>query len=212
MSALFGLLGHALLIMAIMLKLLQTRRWKRYWPIPYLLAAVVVVLPANHWLVLEFSRGYLSDLSMATVLICVTAIMNQVRPQPVKLSNGFYLALLALGVVLYPATMGMSMNDPFVLGYSTAHYYWLFVVAVVAFGLVAWWRQIYLLATYFMLALLANGLDIYSSGNLWLYLIDPIAMIIAIWVLVARMIYFCYMAAKTKWFSDKHEVQVNTHA
>lgn len=212
MSALFGLLGHALLIMAIVLKLLQTRRWKRYWPIPYLLAAIVVVLPANNWLVLEFSRGYLSDLSMATVLISVTAILNQARPKPAKLSNGFYLALLVLGVVLYPATMGMSMNDPFVLGYSTAHYYWLLVVAVAAIGFVAWWRQAYLLATFLMLALLANGLDIYSSGNLWLYLIDPIAVIIAIWVLVARMMRLGYMAAKSKWFSDKHEVQVKTHA
>jgi len=188
MKDLIGFFGHGLFLMAILLFVLQGKRWKQYWPIPYLIAAIVIVLPVQNWLVIEFSRGYFSDLSVATILVCALAVVNHARPHTVKIGMPFHVFILALAVFLYPYTMGLSKNDPFVLGYATASYYPVFVAVLIVIGLIAWFKDLKGIALFIGLSLLAQGLDVYGSGNLWLYLMDPIAVIISISAVVVFML------------------------
>lgn len=184
MKELIGFFGHGVFLLSILLFVFQSRRWKQYWPIPYLISAVIIILPIQDWLLIEFSRGYFSDLSAATILLCLLGVLNHTRPQPIKVGVSFYLFILLLACVLYPATLGLSMNDPFVLGYATANYYPVFVVSLVLIAIAAWFKGFNWISLYIVMCLLAQGFDIYGSGNLWLYLMDPIAVIMSLVALV----------------------------
>ncbi len=81
MTSLFGLLGHGIMLMALLLLILQVKRWKQYWPVAYLISAIIIILPIQNWLLIEFSRGYFSDLSMATIIVCLIFIVSGMRPQ-----------------------------------------------------------------------------------------------------------------------------------
>lgn len=211
MKDLVGFFGHGLFLMAILLFLLQGKRWKQYWPIPYLIAAIVIVVPIQSWLLIEFSRGYFSDLSVATILICALAVMNHARPHTVKIGMPFHIFILILALVLYPYSMGLSKNDPFVLGYSTASYYSVFVLALVTVAVLAWLKGYMWIALLLALALWAQGLDIYGSGNLWLYLLDPIAVIISVCAVLSYVVRCAFRKIK-KNLDMKRINNVSEHA
>lgn len=184
MTSLFGLLGHSIFLMALLLALLQVRRWKKYWPVTYFISAILIILPIQDWLLIEFSRGYFSDLSFATIFVCGFYILNSVKTKPASISIAFKLLIVTLSVVLFPATLGASMFDPFSLGYVSTDGFSVMVVFVALIGLIAWYKNEVNIALYVAMALTAFSLNIYESKNLWVYMIDPIAMLLCVFSLL----------------------------
>ena len=211
MKDLIGFFGHGLFLMSILLFLLQGKRWKQYWPVPYAIAAIVIILPLQDWLLIEFSRGYFSDLSVATILMCGLAVVNHTRPHSQKVGMSFHLLILILAIFLYPYSMGMSKNDPFVLGYATASYYPVFVIGIMIIGLIAWFKNFKWIALFIALSLIAQGLNVYGSGNLWLYLMDPIAVIISVSAVIAFTLEKVWTKVK-KALESKRANNVSEHA
>lgn len=180
MTALFGLLGHAIFLMALLLWLFQVRRWKRYWPAVYAVSAIVIILPIQDWLVIEFSRGYFSDLSLATLLVCVLYILNGMRPVAFKIEQSFKIVIIFIGCVLFPSSLGFGQYDLYSLGFPSEPGFNYLVIGSVILGLLAWVMKAQQLSIYLALALSAYALGIYESQNLWVYLIDPIVMLIVL--------------------------------
>lgn len=183
MSTLFSFFGNGLFLMAFILFLVRAKSWGKHWPFAYLVAAVLIVLPLNTWLVIEFSRGYFGDLSMATLFMCGLYIANIARPngkQVLQSNNSLKLFLIIVSVLFFPAALGMTQFDPYALGYASTAGFELLLIAIAVISLVAWYLNQQQLALYLGLVLLAFGLQIYESNNLWNYLIDPIAMIMCI--------------------------------
>ncbi len=178
MSIIFSLLTHAVLIFAVIFALLQVRRWRRYWPLAYGLASVVVIIPLGYWLVLEFSKGYFSDLSLLTLTLLVIYLTGAIRQKRYAYESSLSITVLCLAAFLYPASLGLGMFDPYALGFASHNYYDALVLITALFGILAWYSGMTQLAVYLMLVLLAHGLQVYESTNLWNYLLDPIGVMI----------------------------------
>lgn len=180
MTSLFSLFGHGLFLIALILFIVQAKRWGKYWPLAYMISAVLIVLPIKDWLVIEFSRGYFSDLSVATIVMCSLYIMNVAGARTLDSSNALKYAVLLLGIVLYPLTLGLNMLDPYAIGFSSHAMYSVFVSALSLIAFSTWYLGLWQLTLVLVLALLANGLSIYESNNIWGYLIDPLAVIMSL--------------------------------
>ena len=177
MTTLFALFSCSLFFMALFFAVFQVKRWSRYWPLAYVAVAILLVLPLDHWLLIEFVRGYTSDLSMATVVICAVYLWGVVRPQSKggQLSLKWFVVLVSL--VMLPMSLGLTQFDPFTMGYASNRFYVYFLLALALISLLAWFKGQSQLALVIALAILANGFNVYESQNLWVYLMDPIAFI-----------------------------------
>jgi uncharacterized membrane protein len=116
--------------------------------------------------------------SAATIVVTAIYAMDFLAPGEARARPSLtLLALIAIaGLLLYPATAGLAVFDPYDLGFSG----WtvpalMALIAIAGWALaardVAWWVA---LAAALFLARAAN------SHNLWDYLIDPFAMIVAV--------------------------------
>ena len=56
MTTLFSLFTCAIFFMALFFSVFQVKRWGRYWPLAYVIVAVLLILPLSHWLLIEFVR------------------------------------------------------------------------------------------------------------------------------------------------------------
>lgn len=177
MNTFFSLMSHGLLLMTLLLMLLQVRRWQRYWPMAYLLAAAIIVLPVSDWLLIEFSRGLLTDLSLASIVMLAMYLFSILKPQRPRNQLSFNLAILLLAVLIYPASMGLGMFDPYATGFASHVYYDYLVVGIAITGIAAAYLGHWQLALWLTLACLAHGLHLFESSNLWNYLLDPFAVI-----------------------------------
>ena len=168
---------HGFMLLSLMLWILQIHRWKKFWPVAYLLSALLIVMPVNGVLVIEYSRGYLSDLSFSTLMIVFVALSNRLGPFHLSLSIGFYGFILVTGLFLFPASMGLSMLDPFVYGYVSNAGYGYFVSALAIIAVVSILVGQFHVAMCIVIALFTFNVAAYESHNVWNYLIDPIAFI-----------------------------------
>jgi len=177
MSVLFSLMAHSLLIMCLCLVLLQIRRWGKYWPAGYVIAAIIMVLPLKHWLVIEFSRGLLGDLSFASILMLATYLLSIMKTERIYNTNSFNVLVILMAVVLYPTSLGYSHFDMYSVGFASAEYYSLLVAAIACIGIIAWYMGYAQIAVWLTLSVLAHGLNLFESNNLWNYLLDPLVVI-----------------------------------
>ncbi len=180
MSTFSSLMAHGLLLMTVLLMLMQVRRWKQYWPLAYLLSAAIIVLPLSDWLLIEFSRGLLTELSIASVLMLGTYLLSILKVKRPTNDTSFNLFILMFAILLYPASLGMGMFDPYALGFASHAYYDYLVLGVAAIGILAAYIGYKQLALWLTLSCIAHGFHIYESNNLWNYLLDPFAVIAAL--------------------------------
>ncbi len=177
MNTFFSLMAHGLLLMTVLLMLLQVRRWKQYWPFAYLVSAVVVVLPISNWLVIEFSRGYITDISFASLVMLAMYLLAILKPQRPINQLSFNLVILLFAILLYPASLGLTQFDPYALGFVSHEYFDYLILSVAIIGIIAAYIGYWQLALWLTLSCLGFGLHIYESFNLWNYLLDPLAVI-----------------------------------
>jgi hypothetical protein len=193
MSTFFSLMAHGLLLMTVLLMLLQVRRWKQYWPLAYLLSAAIIVLPLSNWLLIEFSRGLLTDLSLASLLMLGTYLLSILKVKRPINDMSLNLVILLFAILLYPASMGLGMFDPYSLGFASHVYYDYFVLGIAAMGILAAYIGYQQLAIWLTLSCIAHGLQVYESSNLWNYLLDPFAVIAVLVSMIntyAKKLYF----------------------
>ena len=198
MTSLFGLLGHGMMLMALLLLILQVKRWKQYWPVAYLISAIIIILPIQNWLLIEFSRGYFSDLSMATIMVCLIFIVSGMRPQAIAIDHSFKLFILVIAAILFPSSLGLGQYDLFSLGFPSETGFDFLIVFIAAIGLFAWYKQANQLAWYIAAVFIAYYFGLYESQNIWVYLIDPIVMLVVIlgYVIMAIKLMFQYIKSR----------------
>lgn len=186
MTTLFSLFTCAIFFMALFFSVFQVKRWGRYWPLAYVIVAVLLILPLGHWLLIEFVRGYTSDLSLATVFMCCMYLWGVVRPQSNTTDVSLKWAVVIISLVLFPMSLGLTQFDPFTLGYASNPLYVYFLLSLCLVALIAWFKGLSQIAVVISLAILANGLQIYESQNLWVYLVDPIAFVMCVASLLSQ--------------------------
>ena len=177
LTDLTGLAGIASLMAALLLQLPRVRQLpKRYLA---MLAAAVFALsliPIAGMPLAGYVRGIVGDLSITTVVLAWAAILRPHYPTMEARHRQHLLALVAASaLVFYPMTLGISMTDPYSLGYGDTA----FVATALTIASAAWLLRYSLIATSLALATLAWSLGWYESTNLWDYLLDPLVAIYA---------------------------------
>jgi hypothetical protein len=99
-------------------------------------------------------------------------------------SRALLACVLLTGLLLYPMTAGLTQFDPFALGYRGVAVPALMAAIVV----IGWMIRVRDVPCWIALAALMHVLQVYSENNLWLYLIDPVAVFIAAGWLVAELL------------------------
>lgn len=167
-----GLFGHASALAASALLVPAVRRLSTRH-LSWLLAAVFVLtlLPLNDLPLAGYTRGMVGDLSITTlVLIGLTVLRLYGIAASEKSRAQLLLIIAASALIFYPMTLGVSLYDPYRLGYGEAGFF----IAVLLIALWAWWRQSNLIVLSIALATLAWTFGVYESSNGWDYFIDPL--------------------------------------
>lgn len=178
----FGLAGSAVAIAAALLSLPGARRLHRDRPALAAAAALVVpLLPLDGLTVAGYWRGAVGDLSVPTTALLLLRLLRpalRLEPPGPASRASLQAAAAALGVLLYPTTLGLGPFDPYRLGYGDP---WL-LGALLALAALALHRRLHLPAALVALAVLAWASSVGESRNLWDYLLDPF---LAAWGLAA---------------------------
>ncbi|MEH6668990.1 hypothetical protein [Halopseudomonas sp.] len=151
-----------------------------------LLGAVLVALvPLSTGLTLAgLLRGLTDDLAISSLvwLSAAAAIKLGYLPAlPISARWPLWLCFAVLGLLLYPAALGLGMVDTYRWGYSPRG----LIIAVGALTLLLILLRNVLGMLMLVLATLAFLLDLKPSDNYWDYLLDPF---IVIYCLVAPLV------------------------
>ncbi|MFT5575657.1 MAG: hypothetical protein ACI89D_001175 [Bermanella sp.] len=150
----------------------------RIMPI-FALSLVLVCIPVAGIAPIYFLRAAFGDFSItATLLLAVLAFCN-VRSSKVPRRDIFCLAaiLAPLALWFYPLSLGITLHDPYQLGYNAT----VLSIVLLAAGLLAWLRAYFVVVAILSLDLLAYHFEVLESNNLWDYLIDPCLAIFALY-------------------------------
>ncbi len=168
-----GLFGATLLLFALIVRM----PWLRAFSVPRraaLLAASVIVISIPLWglSLAGFARGITGDLSIASLLLLMLALVRSLSGCVLveQVNRRLMLRAVAItAVVFYPFALGLSTLDPYRLGYGNL---WFMVLLL---GLAVWSSLRYstFLALCIALAVAAWSTGWYESPNLWDYLLDP---------------------------------------
>jgi hypothetical protein len=168
----FGLSGQALIVALGVLLLPGIRHLPQ--PIraglTVLVACAVLLVPANGLILGGYVRGFFGDFSAVSWMVMLAAVIRRAGgPTLLDAADRRRLWCLAAigGAVLYPMTAGLTVFDPYALGYQP-------LILVIALLPIMLWlalirsRLLWVLA----LAVLAFDLHVLESPNLWDYLLD----------------------------------------
>jgi hypothetical protein len=142
-------------------------------PLPLLLAWLPLA-GSSGWLWLE---GLLGDLSITTLLLLASFISRRLLDQPLfdrREAIALYGLLLVAGLILYPATLGLTQGDPYRFGFTTALPLLLLLLAALF-----WYCRLTATALLLCSIVLAGEGGLLSSRNSWDYLLDPLVWLAA---------------------------------
>ena len=153
--------------------------------------AVICFAPAGGGTLIGHLKGLQYEPSIGSVLIFTALVCARVSSMPPGLTperrpaairnaaaglNGLLAATLLAGCALYPMALGLGPFDPYALGYDSRS----IAVAAVGSWMLIWFNRMELAAWWILLAALAALMELGESGNLFDYLLDPIALAAAL--------------------------------
>lgn len=138
---------------------------------------LVAMIPLSTGLTLAgLLRGLTDDLAITTVVWLLAAALirlGYLPPMPVSAKWPLWLCFAVLGLVLYPAALGLGMLDSYRWGYNPR----LLILVVAVLAVVLCLLRNTLGVAMLALATLAFMFDLKPSDNYWDYLLDPFIVI-----------------------------------
>ena len=130
-----------------------------------------------------YLRGFVGDLAVTTMALLIGAVvwrtMQWSQPNLNKRALNFG-AFAMFGLVLYPATLGLSAIDPYRLGFQPD----LLLIVVACTTLALCLLRAFFAAFSLILATVAFTLDTKLSDNYWDYIVDPLLAVYALLVVL----------------------------
>lgn len=154
---------------------LLSRPWMAI--VTLLLCLGVACLPVNGLPVSAWVRGAIDDLSIMSMMLlalnCFSHYSQRTLIQGAERKALTGLVVMA-ALILYPASLGMSMTDPWQWGFEPRWMIIMVGVLAVTSCLLGWWSMAMLLS----MSTLAFTMQLKESTNFWDYLLDPLLVIV----------------------------------
>ncbi|OGI39142.1 MAG: hypothetical protein A2140_03195 [Candidatus Muproteobacteria bacterium RBG_16_62_13] len=184
LTSVLSLLGHALLVAALLMRPFHQRSWPRAWKAAVLVVvAAAVCAPYDSVPVVGYLRGAIGDLSVTTLLLLVASLFAFVTGRPLFPPHERHALLAAVAVaalLLYPFALGLTYFDSYSLGFGST----LMITALLLLTLIAWYAGLGLVVLCVVAACVTYMSGLLESNNLWDYLIDPLISVYALFVTV----------------------------
>ena len=135
----------------------------------FLLLAFIPLGETNAWLWFKGLIGSLSVVSIALLLNFLVTSLTGKELLDIASRRSLFGFILVAGLVLYPATLGLILLDPYQSGYGM-----MIALIVLAVALVAWFTGRQAAAVVLALVVLADQAAMTDSLNTWDYLVDPL--------------------------------------
>jgi hypothetical protein len=176
----------AALLPAIVLDLMLARLATRTRAVILATVVVALLIPFAGLPAAQYVRGVTGDLSIGSMTMMVFYLLRAFGPRWFRRFDHelVFLAaiLVAVAIVFYPMSLGVTLTDPY------AHGYYPTVLSALLFSAFCWavlagW---YLTAAVLTLSFAGFAGQWLESDNLWDYLFDPALVVAAAALLVAR--------------------------
>ena len=144
---------------------------KSRWAIilPVLLFSLMPIAGSSLWL---WINGAVGELSIVTLFVLTSFVLRSLTSRcflEIRSRQQLYYLVLTAGFLLYPASLGLSMFDPYVLGYSFELALFLLFLSILY-----WFLKFRQVAVILLLVVAAEATGVLMSSNTWDYLVDPL--------------------------------------
>jgi len=155
---------------------------RKYRWVGMMLMLLIAIIPFAETSIWLWMRGLIGGLSILSFVLLTGYLGLHVTGKEVldrKTRSALYATAFTGGLLLYPATLGLSLYDPYRLGFGI-------ILAIVVLGLsvLLWFAKRQLAAVVLVVVVLADQAQLMTSINTWDYLIDPLVWIIAPFMLL----------------------------
>lgn len=147
-----------------------------------LLVPALAFVPLGDTSVWFWLRGVIGDLSVLSTMLLLNYIAGHITGKTVLTRDSrvaLYGSTFVAGLVLYPATLGLTLVDPYRLGYGM-----ILAIILLLLALLLWFRHLRQAAVVLAAVVLADQARLMASVNTWDYLLDPLVWIISPFMLV----------------------------
>jgi hypothetical protein len=147
----------------------------------------LMLIPFGEMPLAAYVRGVSGDLSITTLaLLCGVMIRPWCSCVVVEAKRRLVLwtCIAFAAIALYPMALGVSMYDPYRLGYGNPQ----FVAMLLLIVLAAWFWKFSRIVLCISFAVFAWAIGWYESNNLWDYLLDPFVSIYALAAVMMHVI------------------------
>lgn len=152
---------------AFLLTLPMKRRWLIVLAVVFF--SLVPVAGSSLWLWISGAVGELSIVSILVLIAFIVRSLTSGNLLETRSRQQLYFLILIAGFLLYPASLGLSMFDPYTLGFGFELSLFLLVVSMIY-----WLLKYRQLAVILLIVVAAVAAGILTSANTWDYLIDPL--------------------------------------
>jgi hypothetical protein len=152
---------------AFLLTLPMKRRWLIVLAVVFF--SLVPVAGSSLWLWISGAVGELSIVSILVLIAFIVRSLTSGNLLETRSRQQLYFLILIAGFLLYPASLGLSMFDPYTLGFGFELSLFLLVVSMIY-----WLLKYRQLAVILLIVVAAAAAGILTSVNTWDYLIDPL--------------------------------------
>lgn len=174
-----------LMIISGLLRNWITGKLQSYIP---LLAPILVLLPVDGQPVYTYIRGAIGDLSIVSQgLVFAVVFQRLLQKQLVDETSMQRLPYIIsiMGIVLYPAALGLGPVDSYSAGYEGL----LLPLLLLAITVWLFYCRALLASGLFAFAVFMAAIGAMESGNLWDYIIDPLLFMYMGYQLLMRLWY-----------------------
>jgi len=191
-QSVFSIASYALLVIGLVICFFNASQWRVGTRIAMVIMATGLALaPIKKLLLAQYLHGFFGDLSISTLCLLLFSVCCFLRGESARRyheeKKRIYTFLVVAGILLYPMSTGLTVFDPYALGYAPRY----FGVVLLGFALYCAWKKYTLALSVLTCVVFAYSLDILPSRNLWDYLIDPLVFLYAlVWLIITAIISF----------------------
>ncbi|MEH6358434.1 MAG: hypothetical protein V7745_05560 [Pseudomonadales bacterium] len=192
-----GIFSATLLWLAMVVKF--TRRWMPATALLVVMAVALAValLPFNNLVIGSYIFSLTSYLSVSSMLLLVAYLILSGAGDRCELLSSYwgspgqwlpvYGFFVLSGVLLYPLAAGLTLFDPYRLGFAGSPASLILPLYLLAWAVICVLRAWTLLLLLLVCAVLAYYLKILPSLNLWDYVLDALLVIYSLFMLLKHL-------------------------